>query len=94
MRDLISARVWLTVFVPPAYTPEPNAVEYLWAHIKHSLAKLASVALDRLTTLVRDRLERLQYRPDVLDDFLAGTVLQGLQPVVVAVVRAAGVGRP
>lgn len=73
MRDLIGARDWLTVFILPAYAPELNAVEYLWAHVKHGLANLASVALDRLATLVRNRLRRLQYRPDVLDGFLAGT---------------------
>ncbi|MFE2728435.1 transposase [Kitasatospora sp. NPDC059327] len=59
----------------PAYAPELNAVECPWAQIKHSLANLASVALDRLATLVRNRLKRLQYRPDVLDGFLAGTGL-------------------
>ena len=75
MRDLINARAWLTVFTLPAYAPELNAVEYLWAHVKHSLANLASVALDRLAALVRNRLKRLQYRPDVLDGFLAGTGL-------------------
>jgi hypothetical protein len=31
------------------------------------------VALDRLETLVHDRLTRLQYRPDTLDGFIAGT---------------------
>ncbi|MEU6974307.1 transposase [Kitasatospora aureofaciens] len=56
MRDLINARDWLTVFILPAYAPELNAVEYLWAHVKRSLANLASVALDRLETLVRNRL--------------------------------------
>lgn len=75
MRALIDARDWLTVFVLPAYAPELNAVEYLWAHVKHSLANLANVALDRLETLVRNRLKRLQYRPEVLDGFLAGTGL-------------------
>ncbi|WP_411293252.1 hypothetical protein [Streptomyces sp. CBMA156] len=35
----------------------------------------ASVALDRLEALVRDRLKRRQYRPAVLDGFLAGTGL-------------------
>jgi putative transposase len=55
--------------------PELNAVEYLWAHVKHSLANLASVALDRLEALVRNRLKRLQYPADVLDGFLAGTGL-------------------
>jgi hypothetical protein len=33
------------------------------------------VALDRLETLVRNRLERLQYRPHTLDGFIAGTGL-------------------
>uniref|UniRef100_UPI0016697A7E transposase n=1 Tax=Streptomyces albiflavescens TaxID=1623582 RepID=UPI0016697A7E len=75
MRDLIDARAWLTVFTLPAYAPELNAVEYLWAHVKHSLANLASVALGRLAALVCNRLKRLQYRPDVLDGFLAGTGL-------------------
>ncbi|MFF2548721.1 transposase [Kitasatospora sp. NPDC058063] len=75
MRDLIDARDWLTVFVLPAYVPEPNAVEYLWAHVKRSLANLASDALDRLEALVRNLLKRLQYRSDILDGFLTGTGL-------------------
>jgi len=41
------------------------------------LANLAVVALDRLEALVRSRLKRLQYRPDALDGFIAGT---GLTP--------------
>jgi putative transposase len=53
MRDLINARDWLTVFILPAYAPELNAVEYLWAHVKHSLANLASVALERLEAVAR-----------------------------------------
>ncbi|GHI10263.1 DDE endonuclease [Streptomyces cellostaticus] len=75
MRDLINARDWLTVFVLPACAPEPKAVESLWAHVKRSFAYLAGVALGRLETLVRNRLKRLQYRPDVLEGFLTGTGL-------------------
>ncbi|MDJ0347387.1 transposase [Streptomyces sp. H10-C2] len=75
MRDLINARDWLTVCTLPAYAPELNAVEYLWAHVKHSLANLASVALDRLETFVRNRLKQLQYRPDILNGFIAATGL-------------------
>ncbi|WP_326623020.1 transposase [Streptomyces decoyicus] len=81
MRDLIDARSRQTVFTLPAYAPELNAGEYVWAHMKHNLASLAGVALDRLAALVRNRLERLPYRPDVLDGFLAGTGLAiGLPP--------------
>lgn len=75
MRELTASRDWLTVFILPAYAPELNAVEFLRAHIKRSLANLATVALDRLEILVRNRLKRLQYRPDVLNGFLAGTGL-------------------
>ncbi|WP_446750553.1 IS630 family transposase [Streptomyces sp. WZ-12] len=75
MRKLIDEREWLTVFLLPAYSPDLNPVEWVWAHVKRSLANLAVVALDRLEALVRNRLKRLQYRPDTLDGFIAGTGL-------------------
>uniref|UniRef100_UPI0035A248FF transposase n=1 Tax=Streptomyces poonensis TaxID=68255 RepID=UPI0035A248FF len=75
MRELIDAREWLTVFLLPAYSPDLNPVEGVWAHVKRSLANLAVVALDRLEVLVRNRLKRLQYRPETLDGFIAGTGL-------------------
>ncbi|WRZ96270.1 transposase [Streptomyces sp. NBC_01007] len=73
MRELIAEREWLTVFLLPAYSLDLNPVEWVWAHVKRSLANLAVVALDRLEALVRNRLKRLQYRPDTLDGFIAGT---------------------
>lgn len=75
MRELIAEREWLTEFLLPAYSPDLNPVDGVRAHIKHSLANLAVVALDRLETLVRNRLKRLQYRPDTLNGFIAGTDL-------------------
>ncbi|MCX4515987.1 transposase [Streptomyces sp. NBC_01619] len=75
MRELIAEREWLTVILLPAYSPDLNPVEWVGAHVKRSLANLAVVALDRLETLVRNRLKRLQYRPDTLDGFIAGTGL-------------------
>ncbi len=74
MRELIAERAWLTVFLLPA-SPDLNPVEWVWAHVKRSLANLAVVALDRLKTLVRNRLERLKYWSDTLDGFIAGTGL-------------------
>ncbi|MYR59321.1 hypothetical protein GTY54_24800, partial [Streptomyces sp. SID625] len=50
-------------------SPDLSPVEWVWAHIKRSLANLVVVALDRLEALVRNRLKRLQYRPDTLDGF-------------------------
>ncbi|MFI1726785.1 transposase [Streptomyces sp. NPDC020489] len=75
MRELIAEREWLAVFLLPAYSPDLNPVEWVWAHVRRSLANLAVVALDRLEALVRNRLKRLQYRPDTLDGFIAGTGL-------------------
>ncbi|MBP2056782.1 transposase [Streptomyces griseochromogenes] len=80
MRELIAERGWLTAFLPPAYSPDLNPVESVWVHVKRSLADLAVVALDRLETLVRNRLKRLQYRPDTLDGFIAGTGLTLADP--------------
>nr|WP_245984641.1 transposase [Streptomyces tateyamensis] len=51
--ELVAARNWLTVSILPAYAPDLNPVEWLWAHVKHSLANLSSVAVDRLEALVR-----------------------------------------
>jgi putative transposase len=75
MGELIAERKWLTVFLLPAYSPDLNPVEGVWAHVKRSLANLAVVALDRLEALVRNRLKRLQYRSGILDGFVAGTGL-------------------
>ncbi|MER6685986.1 transposase [Streptomyces olivaceoviridis] len=75
MRELTAERKWLTVFLLPAYSPDLNPVEWVWAHFKRSLANLAVVALYRLEALVRNRLKRLRYRPDTVDGFIAGTGL-------------------
>jgi len=79
MRRMIAARPWLRVFSLPAYAPDLNPVEAVWSHVKRSLANPTSGSLTRLETLVRNRLKSLQYRPRILDGFIAGTGL-ALQP--------------
>ncbi|GAA2215564.1 hypothetical protein GCM10009850_110320 [Nonomuraea monospora] len=71
MRSLIDKRPWLTVFCLPAYAPELKPVETVWSHLKHGLGNLAPCTLDDLATIIRNRLKQLQYRPDLLDAFLA-----------------------
>ena len=71
MRELIAARAWLTVFQLPAYAPELNPVEPVWSHLKRSLANLAKHNISELTALVKTRLRRMQYRPGLLEGFLA-----------------------
>ncbi|WP_347176696.1 transposase [Parafrankia sp. EAN1pec] len=51
----------------PAYTPELNPVESLWAHLKTGvLANLTARSLDHLIRVIRTAIKRLQYRPDLL----------------------------
>ncbi len=75
MTELIAARDWLTVYRLPPYAHELNPVEPLWSHLKRSLANLAKRNLAQLTALVKTRLKRMQYRPALLEGFLASTGL-------------------
>ncbi|MFJ3310445.1 hypothetical protein ACIPSA_47245 [Streptomyces sp. NPDC086549] len=51
----------------------------MWSPQKRSLANLAKHSLDQLTTLVKTRLKRMQYRPRLIDNLIAKTGLD-LQP--------------
>ncbi|GAA3467331.1 hypothetical protein GCM10018965_018830 [Nonomuraea roseola] len=48
IRRLVERRVQLTVILLPAYAPELNPVEVVWAHLKRSLANLAKKTLNEL----------------------------------------------
>ena len=43
--------------------------------MKRSLANLTKQGLDQLTALIKTRLKRMQYRPGLIDGFIAKTVL-------------------
>ena len=75
MTELIAARDWLTVYRLPPYANELSPVDPAWSCLKRSLANLAKRNLSQLTALVKTRLKRMQYRPGLLDGFLAGTGL-------------------
>jgi hypothetical protein len=80
MRALVAARPWLTVFQLPAYASELNPVESVWSLLKRSLANLVKRTLGELTALVKTRLRRMQYKPGLLEAFLARTRLD-LTPI-------------
>ena len=75
MRELIAARAWLTVFQLPSYASELNPVEPVWSNLKRSLANLTKHNIGQLTALIKSRLRQMQYRPGLLDGFLAKTGL-------------------
>ncbi|MEV0694498.1 hypothetical protein [Streptomyces sp. NPDC050388] len=75
MRALLAARSWLTVFHFPSCAPDSNPDEGVWASLKKSLANLAACTTDQLAALIRIRLKQMQYRPGLLDGFIAETGL-------------------
>ncbi|GAB3809386.1 IS630 family transposase [Micromonospora zhanjiangensis] len=75
MRQMIAARDWLHVIRLPAYAPDLNPTEQVWSHLKRSIGNLAVRGVDHLLTIIRNRLKRIQYRPDLLDGFLTHTGL-------------------
>jgi transposase len=75
MRALIAARDWLHVIRLPPYAPDLNPTEQVWSHLKRSLGNLAAHGIDHLAAIVKNRLKRIQYRPELTDAFLAQTGL-------------------
>ncbi len=67
----------LTVVRLPA-TPRPEPAEGAWSNMKNSLGNLGSCSTVRqLAAIIKNRLKRIQYRPALIDGFLAQT---GLSP--------------
>ena len=80
MRTFINAHDdWLTVVRLPAYAPDLNPAEGIWANLKNGLGNLAARDVDQLAAAVRNRLKRIQYRPALIGGFLAQTGLS-LEP--------------
>jgi hypothetical protein len=66
---------WLTEVRLPSYAPELNPAEGVWANMKNGLGNLAARNVDQLAAVVKNRLKRIQYRPQLIDGFLAQTGL-------------------
>ena len=77
MRTLIGRRRWLRVYQLPAYAPDLNPTENVWSSLRRSLANLAAGTVADLARITRNRLKRMQYRPELIAGFLAAT---GLRP--------------
>lgn len=76
MKEFIDANAeWLTVFQLPAYGPDLNPTEGIWALVKRDLGNLAAADLGEITRAVKRRLKGIQYRPDLVDGCIAATGL-------------------
>ena len=77
MRAWITSRSWLRVYQLPGYAPELNPTENIWSSLKRSMANLAPGGIADLTRIVKNRLKGMQYKPTLIDGYLAAT---GLAP--------------
>ena len=75
MRRRIAARSWLTVFLLPPYAPDLDPVEGVWSLLKRGLADLAKRTIDQLAAIIKSRLTRMQYRPELITSLVAKTGL-------------------
>jgi transposase len=67
---------WLRVYRMPAYAPDMNPAEGVWSLLKRSIANFAAADLDGLVRIIKRKLKKIQYRPHLIDSFLAGTGLK------------------
>ncbi|MFI7449668.1 transposase [Nonomuraea sp. NPDC049714] len=72
MRGLVEHRAWLTVILP-AYAPELNPVEGVWAHLTKKM-------LNELARLIKTRLKKRQYRPHLISGFITKIGLSDKPP--------------
>ena len=67
---------WLTVERLPAYAPELNPVEYLWANLKDvELANLPTTTLAEVADATEQGIQRVCKHEDLVVGFLAHTGL-------------------
>jgi hypothetical protein len=82
MRGWIAAHAdWLLVYRLPAYAPDLNPVEAIWSSLRTALLNFAVRGIDQLTALIKHRLKRMQYQPELLAGFIAKTGLMISDPV-------------
>ena len=55
----------------PAYAPDLNPAEGIWSLLKRSTANFAAANLDGLVRIVKRKLQKIQYRPHLIDGCLA-----------------------
>ena len=75
MRRFIAEHDWLSAYRFPTYASELNPAEGVWANMKGHIYNLAAHGVDALAVLLKSHLKRMQYRPDLLNGFIAETGL-------------------
>ncbi|WP_329538347.1 hypothetical protein [Streptomyces sp. NBC_01450] len=59
----------------PSYAPELNLAEGVWSLLKRAIANFVASDLRGLVRIVKRKLKKIQFRPHLIDGYLAGTGL-------------------
>ena len=76
LRAFTGAQAWLRVFRLPAYAPDLNPVEGIWSLMKRSMANFAAADQAALVRIIKRKLKKIQYRPHLINGWLAATGLR------------------
>jgi transposase len=66
---------WLRVFQLPSYAPELNPQEGIWSLLKRGIVNFVATNLTGLERIVKRKLKKIQYHPELIDGCLAETGL-------------------
>ena len=66
---------WLRVFQLPSYAPELNPQEGAWSLMRRMMVDFVAADLTGLVRIMKRKLKRIQYRPELIDGCLTGTGL-------------------
>jgi transposase len=68
-------QAWLRIYRLSAYAPDLNPAKGIWSLLKRSMANFAAADVDGLVRIVKRKLQKIQYRPHLIDGCLAATGL-------------------
>jgi transposase len=66
---------WLRVFQMPSYAPELNPQEGIWSLMRRAMANFVATDLTGLVRIMKRKLKKIQYRPELINGCLAETGL-------------------
>lgn len=63
------------MFQMPSYAPEPNPQEGIWSLMRRAMANFVATDLTGLVRIMKRKLKKTQYRPELINGCLAETGL-------------------
>ena len=65
----------MQIFQLPSYAPDLNPQEGIWSLLRRMMVNFVAADLTGLVRIMKRKLKKIQYRPELIDGCLAGTGL-------------------